>query len=469
MSSISAGTTSGTALVSTADTTGALVLKTNGTTTALTLGADQTATFVGAVTAPSFSGTSATATNLAGGSAGTVPYQSAINTTQMLAAGTSGQSLLSSGAGAPTWGTPALATAATTATTATNATNATTSTNLAGGSNGTIPYQSASGTTQMLAAGSNGLFLQSSGAGAPVWAAAGASTNYAAKSTTYTAVAGDKGYLFGCTSTWTLSLTAAATLGNGWFLYLQNLGTGVITVDPDGSETIGGVTTAALRPGDIWLIVCDGTNFQLNRLGGSNYQIFTSSGTFTTPAGVYRIYAEAWGGGGGGAKETSAVPGSGAGGGYSAGFINTTPGATITATVAAGGAGATTNNTAGSAGGGSTFGALTANGGEQGKLGPSYSYTYMNSQGGLGSGGDVNIQGGSCLRFPIASINDVGSVGGAAPASGGQGGRIASNPGAPAGATQEPGIPGGGGYAGVGALGVNGATGGRGEIRVYWV
>jgi len=37
MSSISAGTTSGTALVSTADTTGVLVLKTNGTTTAITL------------------------------------------------------------------------------------------------------------------------------------------------------------------------------------------------------------------------------------------------------------------------------------------------------------------------------------------------------------------------------------------------------------------------------------------------
>ena len=160
MSSISAGTTSGTALVSTADTTGALVLKTNGTTTALTLGADQTATFVGAVTAPSFSGTSSTATNLAGGSAGTVPYQSASNTTQMLAAGSSGQSLLSSGASAPTWGTPALATAATTATT---------STNLAGGSNGTIPYQSAMGTTQMLAVGTAGQLLQTNGAGAPTW------------------------------------------------------------------------------------------------------------------------------------------------------------------------------------------------------------------------------------------------------------------------------------------------------------
>jgi hypothetical protein len=44
MSTIAAGTTSGTALVNTGDTTGALVLQTNGTTTALTLGTNQVAT-----------------------------------------------------------------------------------------------------------------------------------------------------------------------------------------------------------------------------------------------------------------------------------------------------------------------------------------------------------------------------------------------------------------------------------------
>lgn len=66
-------------------------------------------------------------------------------------AGTSGQALLSGGAGSPTWGTPA------------------TATNLAGGSNGTIPYQSGSGTTQMLAAGTSGQVLTSAGASAPTW------------------------------------------------------------------------------------------------------------------------------------------------------------------------------------------------------------------------------------------------------------------------------------------------------------
>jgi hypothetical protein len=47
-----------------------------------------------------------TATNLASGSAGTIPYQSSAGTTAMSAVGTSGQILTSSGAGAPTWSTP---------------------------------------------------------------------------------------------------------------------------------------------------------------------------------------------------------------------------------------------------------------------------------------------------------------------------------------------------------------------------
>ena len=44
-----------------------------------------------------------TATNIAGGSAGAIPYQTAADTTAMLAAGTAGQLLQTNGAGAPTW------------------------------------------------------------------------------------------------------------------------------------------------------------------------------------------------------------------------------------------------------------------------------------------------------------------------------------------------------------------------------
>lgn len=51
MSTIAAGTSAGTALVSTGDTTGTLVFQTNGTTTAVTIGTDQSATFSGKVIA----------------------------------------------------------------------------------------------------------------------------------------------------------------------------------------------------------------------------------------------------------------------------------------------------------------------------------------------------------------------------------------------------------------------------------
>ena len=50
MSIIAAGTTSGTALVSTGDTVGNLVIQTNGTTVAATFGTDQSLTLVGALT-----------------------------------------------------------------------------------------------------------------------------------------------------------------------------------------------------------------------------------------------------------------------------------------------------------------------------------------------------------------------------------------------------------------------------------
>jgi hypothetical protein len=60
----------------------------------------------GGTGATSLSGiTTGTSTNLAGGSNGTIPYQSASGTTQMLAVGTAGQVLQTNGAGAPTWTT----------------------------------------------------------------------------------------------------------------------------------------------------------------------------------------------------------------------------------------------------------------------------------------------------------------------------------------------------------------------------
>jgi len=84
------------------------------------------------------------------------------------------------------------------------------------------------------------------------------------KTAAYTVVAGDLGTIINCTSgTFTVSLTAAATLGAGFNCWIWNTGTfTTITIDPNASETIDGVATIVLRSGEGTQIICDGTNWQ---------------------------------------------------------------------------------------------------------------------------------------------------------------------------------------------------------------
>lgn len=138
------------------------------------------------ITAPTFTGalagnasTATTSTNLSGGFLGSIPYQSAVDTTTSLAGNitTTSKVLTQVGNGtvsaAPAWttptgtGTPVYSASPTltgtvtaptfsgalsgNATTATSATTATTATNLPGGLLGAIPYQSAVGATTLLA------------------------------------------------------------------------------------------------------------------------------------------------------------------------------------------------------------------------------------------------------------------------------------------------------------------------------
>lgn len=258
------------------------------------------------LTVANLAGTASTAINVAGGVAGAIHYQSGVGATGFSAAGTTGQVLTSAGTGVPTW-TSQSALAAGTATTATN---------LAGGSLGTIPYQSAAGTTAQLAVGTSGYILKSNGAAAPSWlqtlpvanggtggttqitalqALGALAAQTVAKSTAYTVVAGDRGDLLNCTGTWTLSLTAAATLADGFSVALVNSGVGTITIDPNASETVDGVTTKALTPGQSCILVCNGVGWYTLGLSGAGAtgagadQIFWKNGQTIT--GNYTIGA----------------------------------------------------------------------------------------------------------------------------------------------------------------------------------
>jgi hypothetical protein len=111
----------------------------------------------------------------------------------------------------------------TTSGTASSATTATTATNLSGGSNGTIPYQSASGTTQMLAVGTSGQVLQTNGAGAPSWVtpSTGAMTLISTSTVTNAASVAFTGLTSAYSSYLLVILNAYNTGSGGYPLYMQ--------------------------------------------------------------------------------------------------------------------------------------------------------------------------------------------------------------------------------------------------------
>jgi len=61
-----------------------------------------------------------------------------------------------------------------------------------------------------------------------------------------------------CTGTITLTLPAVSGINEGFYFLVRNDGSGVITVDPDGSETINNVATLAIQAGESAVIICDG-------------------------------------------------------------------------------------------------------------------------------------------------------------------------------------------------------------------
>lgn len=101
---------------------------------------------------------------------------------------------------------------------------------------------------------------------------------YAAKTGAYTVVTGDRGKVIACTNSWTLGLPAVATAGAGFSAIIANTGSGTITIDPSGAETVDGAATFALGPLRMVLIICTGSAWLTLALAGS----VTTSSTDTT-------------------------------------------------------------------------------------------------------------------------------------------------------------------------------------------
>jgi hypothetical protein len=275
------------------------------------------------------------------------------------------------------------------------------------GVTGTLPI--ANGGTGLTAAGAAGYFLKSDGTN---FSASPIGGNFSIPTSTRTSntvlAVADNGYYIDVTSgTFTQTFTAATTLGAGWWIYIGNSGTGNVTLDPNSSETIDGLTSFVMYPKEVRLVLCNGTSFKSVVINTFNLTV-TSTGSITIPPGYQKLTIDAVGGGGGGgtgAVNTSGGyrqgPGAGGGGSRVIATVDVpTAGTSITATVGAGG-------TAGGAGGSSSFNNVIAYGGGAGAGGAT---GYVQFGGGGGGGGMLSVGGnGSNNVGPDSTIGLGGS------------------------------------------------------------
>lgn len=322
-----------------------------------------------------------------------------------------------------------------------------------------VPYFTGSGAAALADLSAFGRTLIDDAGQAAALTTLGAALNGTlAKTAAYTVVTADRGKLIEATTgTWTLTLTAAATLGDGFAFAIRNSGTGVITIDPNSAEQIDGASTIPLAAGESCLVVCDGTAWKTVGKTVANttgmllgvYGRFTAgtSLTATMPSGATKARICVQGGGGGG---TTAGGGAGA---YAEAIKNVVGDLTVTVGGAAGASSVA----------GSGFTTITAAGGANASSGNG------GAGGTLPTTGDMNLAGQS----GVYRISGDGGAGGSnLYATGGLGGATGGS--STAGAAGQNGLfgggGGGGGYGTVSELPSNGAggSGGVGFVLIYW-
>lgn len=101
----------------------------------------------------------------------------------------------------------------------------------------------------------------------------------------YTSTQSDRAKMFNWTGAGgTLTLPDPTVVGNNWFLYLRNSGSGAISADAPGSTLIDGTSFLSFQPGESSIIACDGTDFYTIGFGQSatfafDYTVIAVGGT----------------------------------------------------------------------------------------------------------------------------------------------------------------------------------------------
>jgi len=105
----------------------------------------------------------------------------------------------------------------------------------------------------------------------------------------YSAGTSDRAKMYNWTgAAGTFDLPDPATVGNNWFLYLRNSGSGAVVATPPGLATIDGLLSLSFQPTESAIIVSDGVNFHTIGFGQSaifafDYTVIdvSGSGTYT--------------------------------------------------------------------------------------------------------------------------------------------------------------------------------------------
>jgi hypothetical protein len=87
----------------------------------------------------------------------------------------------------------------------------------------------------------------------------------------------------------TLTLPTPASVGDNWFIYLRNSGTGDVAANPPGSVTINGLLSLDFAPGDSAIIVSDGTNFSTIGYGQAPFFEFDYTTIDVSGTGNYTL------------------------------------------------------------------------------------------------------------------------------------------------------------------------------------
>lgn len=101
----------------------------------------------------------------------------------------------------------------------------------------------------------------------------------------YTAGINDRAKMFNWTGAGgTLTLPQPVTVGDNWFIYLRNSGSGAIDADAPGTTSIDDSAYLSFQPGESAIIACDGSNFYTIGFGQSatfafDYTVIDVAGT----------------------------------------------------------------------------------------------------------------------------------------------------------------------------------------------